>query len=154
MNTWNEAIPFFSKDELACKGTGIVKLNREFAAMLPALRRAWGKPLTPNSVCRTPEYNRQINNGEGGHPHSLHLTENPKHPIEGTAAADIRWRGWKEEDQLKFARLAYSLGFAVGLHDGFCHVDWRQGAGLPQLCFLYGTWTGGFSTKDVIVCTD
>ena len=45
MNTWNEAIPFFSKKELACKGTGIVKLNREFAIMLPTLRLAWGGPL-------------------------------------------------------------------------------------------------------------
>lgn len=147
MNTWNEAIPFFSKEELACKGTGTVKLNREFAAMLSALRCVWGKPLTPNSVCRTPAHNKN----EGGHPNSLHLTENPKHSIEGTAAADIRWRGWSEEDRFKFARLAYSLGFSVGLHNGFCHVDWRKEAGLPQACFLYGTWTGKFSTKDVTV---
>ena len=146
MNTWNEAIPFFSKKELACKGTGIVKLNREFAIMLPTLRLAWGKPLTPNSVCRTPTHNMN----EGGHPNSLHLTENPTHNIDGTAAADIRWRVWSNADKLAFARLAYSLGFSVGLHNGFCHVDWRKAAGLPQACFLYGEWTGKFTCEDVI----
>lgn len=150
MSTWSSAIPYFVESELVCKGTGTIKLNRDFAVMLPVLRLAWGKPLVPNSVCRTPEYNRQINNGKGGHPNSLHLTENPKHPIEGTAAADIRWRTWSNADKLAFARLAYSLGFSVGLHNGFCHVDWRKAAGLPQACFLYGEWAGKFAPKDVI----
>ena len=146
MSTWNSAIPYFTESELACKSTGIIKLNKDFAVMLPVLRLAWGKPLVPNSVCRTPTHNKN----EGGHPNSLHLTENPKHHIEGTAAADIRWRAWSNADKLAFARLTYSLGFSVGLHNGFCHVDWRKAAGLPQACFLYGEWAGKFTCEDVI----
>ncbi|RNF52982.1 hypothetical protein EBI00_02460 [Marinomonas hwangdonensis] len=138
-------IPFFSKTELECKGSGVVKLDPHFAIMLPALRLLWGHPLSPSSVCRTPEHNAKV----GGHPRSLHLTENPTHNTKGCAAADIRWRNWDDERKLAFARLAYSLGFSVGLHDGFCHVDWRQSANLEQSCFLYGAWSGSFYTNEV-----
>ena len=143
--SWTSALPFFSESELACKGSGVIKLDPQFAAMLPALRVAWGKPLIPNSVCRTPAHNAAV----GGHVRSLHLNDNPVHDTQGCAAADIRWRNWDNETKLKFARLAYSLGFSVGLHDGFCHVDWRQSAGLKQACFLYGQWSGGFTTDEV-----
>ena len=151
-------IPFFPRYELECKGsrqkdesdigipgTGIIVLDPRFAEALPKLRIAWNKPLTPNSVCRTPAHNA----AERGHPRSLHLTENPTHPTFGTMAADIRWRGWRSDDQLAFAKLAYSMGWAVGLHDGFCHIDRRKDIGLPQIVFLYGTWTGAFSAKQV-----
>lgn len=143
--SWTGALPFFSESELKCKGSGVIKLNREFAAMLPALRVAWGRPLTVNSVCRTPAHNQSV----GGHPRSLHLTDNPTHDTQGTAAADIAWRGWSTANQLAFARLAFRMSFAVGLHDGFCHVDWRRCVGLPPVVFLYGTWAGAFTVKEV-----
>ena len=143
--SWKASIPYFSESELACKGFGVIKLDPQFAAMFPALRVAWGKPLIPNSVCRTHAHNATV----GGHPRSLHLTDNPVHPTKGCAAADIRWRNWDNGTKLKFARLAYSMGFSVGLHDGFCHVDWRQSAGLEQACFLYGTWSGSFTAREV-----
>lgn len=63
---------------------------------------------------------------------------------------DVRWRGWPVADQLAFARLAWALGWSVGLHDGFCHIDRRQLAGLPRACFLYGTWSGRFGVGDVM----
>lgn len=140
------AIKYFPAHELACKGTGVIKLDPLFAKELPLLRAAWGKPLTPNSVCRTPEHNAN----ERGHPNSLHLTENPKHKTLGTCAADIRWRDWPANVKLQFAKLAWSLGWSVGLHDGFIHVDRREIAGLSQHCFLYGTWTGSFTSRDVM----
>ena len=139
-------IKYFSEQELACKGTGVVKLDPVFAQKLPELREAHGGPLAVNSVCRTPEHNRNV----GGHPRSLHLTENPVHKTGGCCAADISWRGWSDERKLTFAKLAWSLGWSVGLHDGFCHVDRREVAGLPQAAFLYGTWTGNFKPEDVI----
>lgn len=145
MSSWTEAIPYFPKSQLACKGSGVVKLDIRFAVMLPLLRLRWGKVLTPSSVCRTPAHNA----AEKGHPNSLHLTENPKHNTDGTAAADIRWADWGASEQLRFARLAYSLGFSVGLHRSFCHIDLRSIAGLPQAVFLYGTWTNAFSPNDV-----
>ena len=35
MSTWNSVIPYFTESELACKSTGISKLNKDFAVMLP-----------------------------------------------------------------------------------------------------------------------
>jgi hypothetical protein len=101
------AIEFFSEKELACKGTGVIKLDPRFAVALPELRRAWGKSLSPNSICRTPEHNAKV----GGNPNSLHMTENAKWPTLGTMAADISWRGWPVEEQLA---LLVWLGAWVG----------------------------------------
>lgn len=146
--TWTQALPYFSESELACKGTGIIRLDSRFAAALPALRLAWGRPLSPISVCRAPLHNEAVK----GHPRSLHLTENPVHPTKGCMAADIAWQSWPEQDQLDFARLAYKLGWSVGLHDGFIHVDLRKALNLPNLLqavFLYGgRWTG-FNREEV-----
>jgi hypothetical protein len=155
------AIEFFSQAELECKGsrkieggtgkpgTGIIKLDPRFAAALPELRRAWGKSLNPNSICRTPEHNAKV----GGNPNSLHMTENAKWPTIGTMAADISWRGWPVEEQLAFARVAWGMGWAIGLHNGFCHVDRRADLGLPNLpqsVFLYGEWANNFNRDDIV----
>jgi len=146
MNTWTDAIPYFSRAELECKGSGVMILDARFAAALPDLRATWGEPMTPNSVCRTPEHNAKV----GGNPRSLHLTHNPHHPTNGTMAADISWRGWKPEKQLELARLAWRMGWAVGLHDGFIHVDRRADIGLAQAVFLYGTWSNPFNKEDIL----
>lgn len=149
---WTGALPYFSERELACRGTGVIRLDLRFAAALPALRAAWGRPLDlteSGSVCRTPEHNLRVR----GHPRSMHLTDNPVHPTHGTMAADIPWRGWAAADQLRFARLAYRMGWSVGLHDGFCHVDRRADLGLPNLpkaVFLYGDWSGNFGPDEVM----
>jgi len=148
MQPITDAIEFFSKNELACKGTGIVKLDPRFAKALPEFRRAWGKSLTANSVCRTPEHNRKV----GGNPNSFHMTENPKWPTFGTMAADIGWKGWSRDEQLKFARLAWKMGWAVGLHVSFCHIDRRRDLNLkdlPQSVFLYGEWDNRFGQSEI-----
>ncbi len=146
MTTWTDAIPYFARAELACKGTGTILLDARFAAHLPALRAAWGKPLSPTSVCRTPAHNDSV----GGHPRSLHLTENPEHPTRGTMAADIAWRDWPAQRKLDFARLAYRMGWSVGLHDGFCHVDLRRMIGLTKAVFVYGAWSAPFARDEVL----
>lgn len=142
------ALDFFPAHELACKGTGVIKMHPTFAAELPKFRRAWGKPIVPNSVCRTPAHNAAV----GGHPSSLHLTENPKWPTVGAMAIDCPWRGWPATEQLRFARLAWAMGWSVGLHNGFCHLDRRADLGLrelPQHVFLYGQWDWRFAPADV-----
>jgi hypothetical protein len=150
-------IEFFNHAELECKGsrkdnapgTGVIKLDPRFAAALPELRRAWNKPLTPNSICRTPEHNAKV----GGNPNSLHMTENAKWPTIGTMAADMSWRGWPVEEQLAFARVAWGMGWSIGLHNGFCHVDRRADLGLPNLpqsVFLYGEWANNFNRDDIV----
>jgi hypothetical protein len=140
--------PYFSRYELCCTGTGIIKMDVRFADALMDLREAWGKPLSPSSVCRTPEHNAAI----GGHPRSLHLTENPAWPTNGTMAADIRWRTWSADEKKRFAKFCWKLGWAVGLHDGFIHIDRRACLNLqqlPQAVFLYGNWSGAFSPDEV-----
>jgi hypothetical protein len=133
------AIEYFSESELQCKGSGVIKLDPRFAAALSELRRAWGKPLSTNSVCRSPEHNKAV----GGHPRSLHLTENPHWDTFGSMAADIRWRAWTIEDQESFARLALGQGWRVGLHNGFVHLDRLLDiAPESKKVFLYGTYTG------------
>lgn len=155
-------IQFFAAHELDCKGTrrrgedgqlipgtGVIKMDPRFAQALPFLRSEWGRPLSPTSVCRTPEHNR---NTKDANPNSLHMTENPKWPTLGTMGADISWANWSTEDRLAFARLAWRLGWSVGLHRSFCHVDRRADlnmAALPKHVFLYGTWTGEFTPEDV-----
>lgn len=146
MTAWLKDLPYFGFDEIKCKGSGVIQIDMQFAAALPFLRLKWGESLSLNSLCRTPAHNTRVS----GHPTSLHLTENPKHKTHGSAAADISWRGWPAAKQLKLARLAWSLGFSVGLHDGFCHVDWRVGFGMKQASFLYGTWTGKFTPAEVM----
>lgn len=150
MTSWSGAIPYFTEDELACQGSGIIKLDIRFAARLPALRAAWNAPLIPTSVCRTPAHNKAINNGRGGHPRSLHLTENPFHPTNGTMASDFWWEGWDTETKLRFARLAYRMGWSVGLHNTFGHIDRRADIGLRKRVFLYGEWSGAFSVDEVL----
>lgn len=145
---WAEALPYFTRSELSCKGSGTIVMDLRFAAALPALRLEWGGPLHPTSVCRTPAHNKSVS----GHPRSLHLTENPHWPTNGTMAADIAWREWTTENKLSFARLAYSMGWSIGLHDGFCHIDRRADLKLPELpqaVFLYGQWSRPFETYDV-----
>jgi hypothetical protein len=136
---------YFTDKELACKGTGVVLLDPLFEQELPKLREVWGKQLIPTSVCRTPEHNKAV----GGHPNSLHLTINPTHKTKGCCAADIRWNNWSKQDRLAFARLAFSMGWSVGLHNTFIHIDRRDAGGLPQAVFLYGTWNNEFKIEDV-----
>lgn len=143
---WNRELPYFAETELRCQcGCGQLRLDIHFAAALPALRLAWGGPLIPNSVSRCREHNNAI----PGHPRSLHLIDNPVHETDGAAAADITWRNWPIQTKLRFARLAWSMGWSVGLHDGFCHVDRRADVGLAQSVFLYGDWSGDFGPDDV-----
>ena len=144
--TWYKPLPYFTAKELACKATGTIKLHDTFAAYLPALRAEWGAPLYPTSVCRTPEHNK----GVGGHPRSLHLTENPVHPTSGSMAADLHWQDWPTKRKLRFARLAHKRGWSVGLHDTFVHVDRRKDIGLTQAVFVYGQWSGEFKADEVI----
>lgn len=161
MRTWTEALPFFERRELDCQGSrqidsgghpipgsGVILLDIRFACHFPVLRVSHGAPLTTNSVCRTPAHNVAVD----GHPSSMHLTENPKWPTWGCMGADIRWHNWSAQEQLDFARLAWRLGWAVGLHDLFCHVDRRADLGnraLPKRVFLYGSWSSPFDPEDI-----
>ena len=146
MTTWQGDIPYFTKAELCCKCCGSTVLDINLAVMLPNLRQMWGKKLTLNSVCRCTKHNEAVK----GHPSSMHLVKNPKWPTEGAGAADIAWRNWQTPDKLRFARLAHDLGFRVGLHNGFCHVDIGRLYGIKPTPFIYGDWSNQFAVEDVL----
>ena len=142
--TWSDALPFFSKAELQCKGSDLLLLHDSFAAHLPALRARWG-PIRVTSACRSREHNKAV----GGHPRSLHLTHNDHYQIVGTLAADIWWSDWEPMAQLDFARLAHDAGWSVGLNRTFVHVDRRIDIGLRSRVFAYKNWRGYFSAQDI-----
>lgn len=148
MKNFNSAIPYFTRSELACKCCGVVSLDMVFAIKLPLLRHSWGKGLTPSSVCRCGPHNTRV----GGHKRSLHLMDNPVHPTNGTCAVDIKWGNWSVGDQLAFAKLAYFMGWSVGLDVSFIHIDSRvESAELPQAVYTYSNWDGRFEALAVTV---
>jgi hypothetical protein len=141
MTAWTAALPYFPEHELRDSHDGTIRLDVRFAAALPELRFAWGRPLYPTSICRTPNTNAAV----GGHPRSLHLTDNPLHPTEGTMAGDLYWEDWALDQQERFYHLAWDRGWSCGLHPTFVHVDLRVAIGLEQRTFHYPAWDGRFA---------
>ena len=73
----------FSPAEIACRGTGAIKINTEAMDMLQALRDRLGKPLIVRSAYRSPEHNRAV----GGAPASKHM-QGTAFDIAGQGRAD------------------------------------------------------------------
>ncbi len=61
--------PSFSPAEIACRGTGAIKINTEAMDKLQSLRNRLGKPLIVRSGYRSPSHNRAV----GGAPASKHM---------------------------------------------------------------------------------
>lgn len=102
--------PSFSPAEIACRGTGAIKINTEAMDMLQALRDRLGKPLIVRSAYRSPEHNRAV----GGAAASKHMQG---------AAFDI---AMSNHDPVAFesaAREVGFLGFGYYPRSGFMHVD-------------------------------
>jgi hypothetical protein len=102
--------PNFSPAEIACRGTGQLKLHPDALDKLQALRIRLGKPLIIRSAYRSPEHNRAV----GGAKASKHM--------DGTAF-DI---AMSNHDPVKFAEAARAvgfLGFGTYPRSGFMHID-------------------------------
>ena len=102
--------PNFSPAEIACRGTGQIKLHPEALDKLQALRDRLGKPLIVRSAYRSSEHNRAV----GGARASKHM--------DGTAF-DI---AMSNHDPVAFeaaARAVGFLGFGFYPRSGFIHVD-------------------------------
>lgn len=148
MKSWIIILPYFDFDELKCSCCGTIQLDFNFAAALVMLRHCYGHALYPTSICRCPDHNEAV----GGHPNSLHLTENPVHETGGCAAIDIGWYSWPRDVKLKFAKLAWEHGWSIGLNKTFIHLDGRNFAPikkLDQAIFLYSNWTYEFNQIDI-----
>ena len=108
ISTWRW--PNFSAAEIACRGTGAIKINTEAMDKLQALRDRLGKPLIIRSAYRSPEHNLAV----GGATRSKHLDG---------AAFDI---AMTNHDPVPFeaaAREVGFLGFGFYPRSGFIHVD-------------------------------
>lgn len=106
--------PNFSPAEIACRGTGKLRLNADALDRLQALRNALGKPLIVNSAYRSPEHNKRV----GGAKASKHL--------EGTAF-DI---SMANHDPIAFIAAARKAGFkGIGTYprSNFVHIDTGPG---------------------------
>jgi hypothetical protein len=100
----------FSPAEIACRGTGQLKLVPEALDKLQALRDRLGKPLIVRSAYRSPEHNRVV----GGAKASKHMDG---------IAFDI---AMENHDPVAFAVAAREVGFlGFGFYprSGFIHVD-------------------------------
>lgn len=88
--------PFFKRDELKCKGSGLCKMSPDFMYKLCALRSMYNAPLIITSGYRSPEHNKEVSyTGENG-PHTT------------GRAVDISIRG---KEALFIIKAAMSLGF-------------------------------------------
>jgi hypothetical protein len=100
----------FSPAEIACRGSGSLRINEEALDKLQALRDRLGKPLIVRSAYRSPAHNRAV----GGAPRSKHM--------DGTAF-DI---AMANHDPVAFeaaARAVGFLGFGYYPRSGFIHID-------------------------------
>ena len=102
---------FDSPDE---KGSGLKFMNLEFVADLDFIRDEIGRPLSVNSGCRTPYWNKL----KGGAKDSAHLTTRPC----GVVAVDFHCT----DSQLRrdIILVAESIGLnRIGLGNSFIHID-------------------------------
>jgi len=100
----------FSPAEIACRGSGSLRINEDALDKLQALRDRLGKPLIVRSAYRSPAHNRAV----GGAPRSTHM--------DGTAF-DI---AMGNHDPVAFeaaARAVGFLGFGYYPRSGFMHID-------------------------------
>lgn len=102
--------PNFSPVEMACRGDGLLKIDRAAMTKLQALRNALDKPIYVNSAYRSPTYNTRI----GGAKHSVHMD---------AKAFDI---SMSNHDPIVFeyeARRAGFTGFGYYPESNFMHID-------------------------------
>jgi hypothetical protein len=102
--------PSFSPTEIACRGTGAIKIDTEAMDKLQSLRNRLGKPLIVRSAYRSPGHNGAV----GGAPASKHMLG---------IAFDI---AMSNHDPVAFeavARAVGFLGFGTYPRSGFMHID-------------------------------
>lgn len=125
---------YFSDKELACRDTGVVKLNPIFDSKLLQLRNNINEPMTVTSCCRSQVRNQKVK----GAKRSFHLYDDTGYVTQGTCAIDIK-RSVYNSYNVKLVLEAWELGFSIGVHPSFFHFDIRSDVtDKPQIVFSYG----------------
>jgi len=124
---------FFSDAELRCKCCGLLILDPVFDKELLRLRVRFDQPIHPSSCCRCKKHNAEVI----GKPRSFHIGDKPAwKKLIGTAAIDVKYTSIFCRNKL--ARTAWEMGWRVGLHKKFLHLDCAHIIGiLPQSIFRY-----------------
>jgi hypothetical protein len=111
----------------------VVKLNPIFDSKLLQLRVIVHEPIKVNSCCRCGSHNKKV----GGASKSFHLLDDSGFKTNGTCAIDIP-RG-KASFNIKLLLHAWELGFRIGVHPNFFHLDVAPDVvDKPQIVFAYG----------------
>jgi zinc D-Ala-D-Ala carboxypeptidase len=117
---------WFTPREVACKGSGQIKLYLPFGKLMDEIRDAYGRPIIPNSWYRSPSHNAAESDTGYDGPHTT------------GAAVDIRCYG---KDAFALVAIATRLGVKrigvsqKGSHEKrFVHLDMaeRTGSGFPS----------------------
>lgn len=104
--------PNFSPQEIACRGTGKIRVNAQALDKLQHLRTKLGKPLILNSAYRSPEHNAKVKGAKNsrhmqGDAFDVSMTN--QNPVEFLAAAkEVGFTG---------------LGFYPEARNNFIHID-------------------------------
>lgn len=131
---WSEIQPddwpltYFSPQEVACKGTGALKLDVSFGMFMDALRRHIGGPVHVSSWYRSPSHNASVSSTGYDGPHTT------------GAAADIICHHARALKVLNFAMQSGIVRIGVqqrGPWGGrFIHLD--QAPGFSPALWSYG----------------
>lgn len=126
--------PFFTWEELRCRGSGMLRLHDGFLRELIALRQDWNMPMFVRSACRSAQHNAAV----GGAPNSTHICNVPALPAQmGCMAVDIGVISG--EVAMRLAKLAANRApWSIGVSTrGFLHLDARWLIGQPPVLFGY-----------------
>ena len=115
----NYLVEFFTRTELACSSTGVVKFEHGFLEDLVELRKSYAMPMMVTSGCRSQSHNIDV----GGHPRSLHMFANPHYGIDAIAIDIDR----KNVNMHRLISAALAMGWSVGIAKTFIHLDRRSG---------------------------
>lgn len=118
---------YFTEAELKCKGSGKLILADGFADMLLELRLKYNKPMIITSACRSEEHNKKV----GGAANSFHICDNGI----GCLAIDVSCHDGRS--RLELVRLGIALGWSIGVHKSFIHLDQRDLLGIEPVLFTY-----------------
>lgn len=100
----------FSPRELACKGTGSLRVDEDALDRLQALRDLLQRPLLLTSAYRSPSHNKRV----GGAKNSYHMKG---------VAFDVRMENQDPQEFEAAARRVGFTGFGYYPKSGFMHID-------------------------------
>jgi uncharacterized protein YcbK (DUF882 family) len=113
---WDSRFPNFHPREIACNGSGILKVHIPSLEALQRVRKVFGKPMFVTSAYRSSAHNKRV----GGALRSQHLTGR---------AFDIAISSTASGQKLEaLARKEGARGIGRYPDRRFIHLDWRDSA--------------------------